>query len=122
MHYFFCVCVDAPKIKKHLSRFLRLTELIVFFFVHFYGDQNDTLVLISSSGNSMNMVRAAKKAKQLGINVITFTGFNNNNPLKKEGDLNFYVDSKAYNIIENTHQIWLLTACDLIIGKAEYSA
>ena len=34
----------------------------------------------------------------------------------------FLVDSKAYNIIENTHQIWLLMVCDLIIGKAEYPA
>jgi CMP-N-acetylneuraminic acid synthetase len=28
----------------------------------------------------------------------------------------------SYNIIENTHQIWMLMACDMIIGKAEYSA
>jgi len=32
------------------------------------------------------------------------------------------VDSKAYNIVENVHQIWLLMVCDLIIGKSEYSA
>ena len=32
------------------------------------------------------------------------------------------VDSKAYNIIEMIHQIWLLSVCDSIIGKAEYSA
>ena len=25
-----------------------------------------------------------------------------------------------YNFIENTHQLWLLTVCDLIIGKREY--
>lgn len=24
-------------------------------------------------------------------------------------------------VIECTHQIWLLTVCDLIVGKAEYS-
>ena len=28
----------------------------------------------------------------------------------------------AYNFVENTHQIWLLTICDLIIGKREYPA
>ena len=27
---------------------------------------------------------------------------------------------QAYNFIENTHQIWLLTIVDLIIGKREY--
>ena len=31
------------------------------------------------------------------------------------------MDSKAYNIIEGIHQIWLLSICDLIIGKQEYS-
>ena len=30
------------------------------------------------------------------------------------------IDSKAYNFIENIHQVWLLTIVDLIIGKTEY--
>jgi len=68
------------------------------------------------------MVNAAQKAKKLGMSVITFTGFKADNPLKREGEINFWLDSKAYNIIENTHQIWLLMVCDLIIGDAEYSA
>ena len=90
--------------------------------VGFYGDKDDLLILISSSGNSKNMVNAAKTAKSLGIYVVTFTGFKSNNPLKEEGELNFWLDSKAYNVVENTHQIWLLMICDLIIGNAEYSA
>lgn len=90
--------------------------------VEFYGDNGDMLILISSSGNSENMVNAAKKAKSIGIYVVTFTGFNQQNALKNEGELNFWLDSKAYNVVENTHQIWLLMVCDLIIGDAEYSA
>ncbi len=35
---------------------------------------------------------------------------------------NFRVVSRAYNVVENTHQIWLLLVCDLIIGKMEYPA
>ena len=34
--------------------------------------------------------------------------------------INLWINSKAYNYIENTHQLWLLTVCDLIIGKREY--
>jgi len=90
--------------------------------IDFYGDKGDVVILISSSGNSINMLNASKKAKELGIKVITFTGFDPNNPLKQEGELNFWLDSKAYNVVENTHQIWLLMICDLIIGNAEYSA
>ena len=90
--------------------------------VEFYGDEGDMVILISSSGSSANMVNAAKTAKKLDLSVITFTGFVSDNPLKQEGILNFWLDSKAYNIVENTHQIWLLMVCDMIIGDAEYSA
>ena len=89
--------------------------------VKFYGKKEDTIILISSSGSSKNIVNAAKFAKLEGISVITFTGFSEKNPLKMLGDINFWVDSKAYNIIEGIHQLWLLSICDLIIGKAEYS-
>ena len=68
------------------------------------------------------MVNAAALAKKLNISVITFTGFIPDNKLREKGDLNFWVDSKAYNMIENIHQIWLLTVVDLIIGRSKYSA
>ena len=90
--------------------------------VEFYADKNDTLVLISSSGKSKNMINACKIAKKRKINAISFTGHYYNNPLSKISDLSLWVGSKAYNFIENTHQIWLLTVCDLIIGKREYPA
>lgn len=89
--------------------------------IEFYGNEGDLVILISSSGNSKNIVNAARAAKNLDMIVITFTGFNKDNQLKQEGEINFWIDSKAYNIVENTHQIWLLMVCDLIIGKAEYS-
>ena len=56
------------------------------------------------------------------IKTISFTGHSINNPLSKISDLSLWINSKAYNFIENTHQLWLLTVCDLIIGKREYSA
>ena len=89
--------------------------------IDFYAEENDSLILISSSGKSANMINACKAAKIKKISkIITLTGNEKNNPLSKEGDINLWIDSKAYNFIENTHQIWLLTVCDLIIGKREY--
>ena len=89
--------------------------------VDFYSDQNDVLILISSSGNSKNMINACKAARNMKMSkIITFTGHDRNNPLSKLGDINFWINSKAYNFVENTHQIWLLTIVDLIIGKREY--
>jgi D-sedoheptulose 7-phosphate isomerase len=87
-----------------------------------YGDKGDLVILISSSGKSSNVIKAADYARQQGNVVVTFTGFDENNPLKAKGDLNFWVSSHAYNIVEMTHHIWLLAVCDLLIGKAEYSA
>ena len=90
--------------------------------IEFYGDEGDVAILISSSGKSKNMLNAAVQADSMEIHVITLTGFEQDNPLRQFGVLNFWVDSRAYNVIENIHQIWLLMVCDLIIGKIEYSA
>ena len=89
--------------------------------VEYYGEHKDTLILISSSGQSPNVVNAAKYAIDNSINVITFTGFEPNNPLLMSGNINFWLNSKSYNIIEGIHQLWLMSICDLIIGKKEYS-
>ena len=89
--------------------------------IDFYSDDNDILILISSSGKSQNMINACKAAKSKKISkIITFTGHEQNNPLSKLGDINFWINSKAYNFVENAHQVWLLAICDLIIGKREY--
>lgn len=90
--------------------------------IEFYGDTGDVVVLFGSSGKSPNIVNAAEFAKDNGFTLVTFSGFEEDNPLKSMGEINFWVESKAYNIIENIHQIWILAICDLIIGKAEYPA
>ena len=91
--------------------------------IDFYADDKDVLILISSSGKSANMINACKAARNKKISsIITFTGHDNNNPLSKLGNINFWIDSKAYNFVENIHQVWLLTIVDLIIGKREYSS
>ncbi|HEX9448685.1 MAG TPA: SIS domain-containing protein [Dongiaceae bacterium] len=82
----------------------------------------DVLVAISSSGKSRNILEAVKKAQELGLKVVTLSGFAPDNPLRQMGDVNFWADSKAYNIVETAHQFWLMSVIDLIIGKAEYSA
>ncbi len=90
--------------------------------INFYGDKGDIIILVSSSGKSKNMLRASKAAKRKSIKIITLTGMSKNNPLKKSGKINLWVDSNAYNFIENIHQVWLLSIVDLIIGKSIYSS
>ena len=89
--------------------------------IEFYGDKGDVLIAVSSGGYSKNIQNSIRSArKKFFSSVVTFTGMKKTNPVKKMGDLNFWVDDKAYNFIENTHQIWLLSVVDLIIGKKEY--
>ncbi len=91
--------------------------------IDFYGNDGDLLILISSSGSSQNMVNAVEAARKGDFKgIVTLSGFDKNNPLRQLGDINLWVDSKAYNFIENLHQIWLLSIVDLIIGNREYSA
>ena len=89
--------------------------------IEYYGEQGDILVVISASGNSKNMINACRAAKRKKFkSIITLTGFNGNNKVSKLGNINFSVNSKSYNLIENTHQILLLSLVDLIIGKKVY--
>ena len=88
----------------------------------FYADKGDVVILISSSGTSKNIVNGANWAKQNGLKVITLSGFNSENPLRKIGDINLWVDSKGYNIIEMAHHIWLVSIVDYIVGSIEYKA
>ena len=75
--------------------------------------------MISSSGQSANIINGAIKTKQMKLPLITLSGFLENNPLKEIGDINLWVDSKKYNIIESTHQTWLLSVVDYLIENRE---
>lgn len=92
--------------------------------LEFYCDNEDIVILISSSGKSKNIINACKYCIKQNIKVVTFTGMSKDNELIQlnNSGMNFYVNSKAYNLIENTHQFWLLCLIDMIIGKSEYSA
>ena len=88
--------------------------------VDLYADPHDLLILISSSGTSANVVKAALRAREKKIAVVALTGFAADNTLGKLANLHLWVDSRAYNIVECTHMIWLTAVCDLLIGQAEY--
>lgn len=91
--------------------------------VEFYGDQGDVFIGISSSGSSKNILNGCRTAQKMDFSkIVTLSGMNSENPLRQLGDINLWVNSKAYNHIESIHQFWLLAIVDMLIGKAEYSA
>ena len=86
---------------------------------HYY-EETDIVIFVSVSGESPNIVQGLKKAKDLGLRTIGFSGKNQDNSLNRSAEYIFWVDSQAYNIVENVHSIWLLSLCDFIIGKSVY--
>lgn len=76
---------------------------------------NDLVVLISSSGESPNIINAAKASIEIGVDLVTFSGFDENNKLRKMGAINFWADSSNYNVVEMTHHIWLLAMVEALL-------
>ena len=71
--------------------------------VHAHARPGDQVVLISSSGRSLNVRNAAYAAREAGATPITLTGFEALNPLRQLGDHNYYVPSFNYGIVECAH-------------------
>lgn len=77
------------------------------------AQKGDILFSISSSGSSKNILNATKEAKKKGCFLITLSGFSKKNPLRKIGDINFYLPSSSYGYVEIIH----LAICHYIVDK-----
>jgi D-sedoheptulose 7-phosphate isomerase len=88
--------------------------------VDVYCNKKDILIAISSGGASKNILNACKSAKEKGMTVITLSGFEADNPLRKLGNINFWVDSKAFGFLEILHGFILHYINDSIIGSEIY--
>lgn len=82
--------------------------------IELYSDPGDLIVLISSSGNSQNVLRAADYCRSHGLKCVTFTGFSPDNSLRGKGDLSIWADCNLYNIVETAHLFWILTVVHLL--------
>ncbi|MGN7611509.1 SIS domain-containing protein [Magnetococcales bacterium HHB-1] len=65
--------------------------------------KDDLLIAISSSGRSKNIIHAAKTMKKAKGEVITLSGFKQDNTLRGMGALNFWINSDNYGIVEIAH-------------------
>lgn len=82
-----------------------------------FADAGDVLVCISSSGRSANILAAAQAGRARGCLIVTLTGFDEDNPLRLLGDVNFYVPSPRYGPVEVLHTYILHCLNDLIIAE-----
>jgi len=63
----------------------------------------DMLVAISSSGQSVNVLKAVQEAAALGGVVVTLSAMKPDNALRLLGNLNFYVPAQTYGKAETCH-------------------
>ena len=69
---------------------------------------NTLVILISSSGNSMNVVNAAQYCEDKFITYAALSGFNENNKLNNmNANFKYWVNAKSYGIVECAHEILL---------------
>ena len=79
--------------------------------IEMFAGTGDVLFAISSSGKSENILRGVVAARTKGCKVVTLSGFKEDNPLRGMGDLNFFVSSMEYGLVEVVHQYichWIL--------------
>lgn len=67
-----------------------------------FGKKKDILLAISTSGNSKNVLKALKKAKEMGIYSIAFLGYNGGKA-KNLADLSIIVPSNNTARIQESH-------------------
>jgi D-sedoheptulose 7-phosphate isomerase len=84
----------------------------------FHARPGDLLVAISSSGRSPNILGAVKVARERNCNVVTFSGFSEDNDLRRIGDVNFYVRARAneYGFVEVAHLALCHAVLDIDMG------
>ena len=71
--------------------------------IELWAEAGDLLLAISSSGQSENILRAVQASLMRGCQILTFSGFRSDNPLRQMGDLNFYISSQVYGYVEVAH-------------------
>ena len=86
--------------------------------LEFHARPGDLLVAISSSGRSPNILGAVKMARQRDCKVVTYSGFSENNELRRTGDVNFYVRGQdmEYGFVEVAHLALCHAVLDIDMG------
>ena len=87
--------------------------------IEWLGRPGDMLVAISSSGRSPNILKGVEAARARKAEVLTLSGFEPDNPLRRMGDINLYLPSKQYGFVEAGHLALLSAVVDFAMGWKE---
>ena len=79
-------------------------------FLEYYIEYETLVVIISSSGESTNMINCMNYCEEHGVSYGVLTGFHPHNTLLRNAQYakwNYHVDSESYGVVECVHQIFL---------------
>jgi len=82
-----------------------------------YARPGDVLVAVSASGNSPNILAAAKEARNMGLAVIALTGFGGGR-LKGLADAALVIDSYEYGQVEGAHLVLVHLLSKIVVRAA----
>jgi D-sedoheptulose 7-phosphate isomerase len=77
------------------------------------GEEGDVLLAISTSGNSPNVLKAVRTAKEMGITTVGFTG-EDGGRMRRRVDFCFRVPSQSTPRIQESHITVAHALCELI--------
>lgn len=84
--------------------------------LEWHAQNGDIVVVISSSGQSPNVLNAVRSARECGCRVFTLSGFKPNNPLRGLGNVNYYLANQHYGVVEVGHLALMHSILDIQMG------
>lgn len=80
-------------------------------FLEEFCEPDSLVILISSSGNSQNILNCAQYCEDNKLNMVTLSGFYSDNKLRTQYNdsslVHFYVESLDYGVVECLHELIL---------------
>ena len=79
-------------------------------FLEYYVEKDTLVIIMSSGGESKNMLNCVDWCEDNGIDYGVLTGFKSDNTIRQEAthaQFNYHIASDSYGVVECVHQIFL---------------
>ena len=79
-------------------------------FLEYYADPDTFIIMISSSGESQNIIKSVEWCQQEKLRFGVLTGFAERNSVRRmatDASFNYYIPTQSYGVAECLHQTFL---------------
>ncbi len=79
-------------------------------FIEHYSDPDTFVIMISSSGESPNIIESVRWCQENNLQFGVLTGFSDRNTVRvmsADAAFNYYIPTRSYGVAECLHQIFL---------------